>query len=110
MAERIFHMIAVSNGCCTYFTSLRTLADDLKAVKPTIMASAPRLWENLYLRIMKNVRESHWIRRGLFRAAYFSSRMVKGSVFLREYGELVVDAARTLGAGGPQGTGIPQRG
>lgn len=79
--ERIFHMIAVSNGCCTYFTSLRTLADDLKTVKPTIMASAPRLWENLYLRIMKNVRESHWIRRGLFRAAYFSSRMVKGSVF-----------------------------
>ncbi len=79
--ERIFHMIAISNGCCTYFTSIRTLADDLKAVKPTIMASAPRLWENLYLRIMKNVRESHWIRRGLFRAAYFSSRMVKGSFF-----------------------------
>lgn len=79
--ERIFHMIAVSNGCCTYFTSLRSLADDLKTVKPTIMASAPRLWENLYLRIMKNVRESHWIRRGLFRAAYFSSRMVKGSLF-----------------------------
>lgn len=79
--ERIFHMIAISNGCCTYFTSLRTIADDLKTVKPTIMASAPRLWENLYLRIMKNVRESHWIRRKLFAAAYFSSRMVKGSVF-----------------------------
>lgn len=79
--ERVFHMIAISNGCCTYFTSLRSIADDLKTVKPTIMASAPRLWENLYLRIMKNVRESHWIRRGLFRAAYFSSRMVKGSMF-----------------------------
>lgn len=79
--ERIFHMLSVSNGCCTYFTSLRTLADDLKSVKPTIMASAPRLWENLYLKILKNVRESHWIRRQLFRAAYFSSRMVKGSVF-----------------------------
>lgn len=79
--ERVFHMIAISNGCCTYFTSIRTLADDLKTVKPTIMASAPRLWENLYLRILKSVRESHWIRRGLFRAAYFSSRMVKGSVF-----------------------------
>jgi len=79
--ERIFQMIAISNGCCTYFTSLRTLADDLKTVRPTIMASAPRLWENLYLRIMKNVRESHWIRRGLFHAAYFCSRMVKGSLF-----------------------------
>ncbi|HCR29987.1 MAG TPA: long-chain fatty acid--CoA ligase [Opitutae bacterium] len=79
--ERVFHMIAISNGCCTYFTSLRTLADDLKKVKPTMMASAPRLWENLYLRITKNVRESHWIRRGLFHCAYFSSRMVKGSLF-----------------------------
>ncbi|MDQ8201605.1 AMP-binding protein [Pelagicoccus sp. SDUM812003] len=79
--ERVFHMIAISNGCCTYFTSLRTIADDLKKVKPTIMASAPRLWENLYLRIMKNVRESHWIRRGLFRAAYYCSRKVKGSTF-----------------------------
>ncbi|MBC2606897.1 AMP-dependent synthetase/ligase [Pelagicoccus albus] len=86
--ERIFHMIAISNGCCTYFTSLRTIADDLKAVKPTIMASAPRLWENLYLRIMKNVREAHWIRRGLFKAAYFSSRMVKGSVFFFQGKEL----------------------
>ncbi len=79
--ERVFQMIAISNGSCTYFTSLRTLADDLKKVKPTIMASAPRLWENLYLRILKNVRDSHWIRRGLFHCAYFSSRMVKGSLF-----------------------------
>ncbi len=79
--ERIFQMIAISNGCCTYFTSLRSLADDLKTVKPTMMASAPRLWENLYLRILKNVRESHWIRRGLFHTAYFCSRMVKESVF-----------------------------
>ncbi|EDY82244.1 AMP-binding enzyme, putative [Verrucomicrobiia bacterium DG1235] len=86
--ERVFHMIAVSNGCCTYFTSLRTIADDLKTVKPTIMASAPRLWENLYLRIMKNVKESHWIRRGLFRAAYFSSRMVKGSTFFFQRKEM----------------------
>ncbi len=79
--ERIFQMIAISNGCCTYFTSLRSLADDLKTVKPTMMASAPRLWENLYTRILKNVRESHWIRRSLFNAAYFCSRMVKGSLF-----------------------------
>ena len=79
--ERVFQMIAIANGCCTYFTSIRTIGDDLKTVKPTIMASAPRLWENLYLRIMKNVHAAHWIRRGLFHAAYFCSRMVKGSLF-----------------------------
>jgi len=79
--ERVFQMIAIANGCCTYFTSIRTIGDDLKNVKPTIMASAPRLWENLYLKILKNVSTSHWIRRGLFHAAYFCSRMVKGSLF-----------------------------
>ena len=79
--ERIFQMIAIGRGCCTYFTSIRTIKDDLKTVKPTIMASAPRLWENLYLGIMKNVKSSHWIRRGLFHAAYFCSRRVKGSTF-----------------------------
>lgn len=94
--ERIFHMISVSNGCCTYFTSLRTIADDLKTVKPTIMASAPRLWENLYLRILKNVRESHWIRRSLFRAAYFSSRMVKGPLFYFQGKEMDL-VGRSLG-------------
>ncbi|MBD5781437.1 AMP-binding protein [Pelagicoccus sp. NFK12] len=94
--ERIFHMIAVSNGCCTYFTSLRTLGDDLKAVKPTIMASAPRLWENLYLKIRKNVETSHWIRRALFRAAYFSSRMVKGSLFFFQRKEMDLEG-RGLG-------------
>lgn len=79
--ERVFQMIAISNGCCTYFTSLKSIGDDLKTVKPTIMASAPRLWENLYLRIMKNVQESHWIRRALFRAAYYCSRKVKGPMY-----------------------------
>ncbi len=98
--ERIFQMIAVSNGCCTYFTSLRSLADDLKTVKPTMMASAPRLWENLYLRILKNVRESHWIRRGLFHAAYFCSRMVKGSVFFLQGKKIDLEGRSQLQSAG----------
>ncbi len=100
--ERIFQMIAISNGCCTYFTSLRSLADDLKTVKPTMMASAPRLWENLYTRILKNVRESHWIRRSLFHAAYFCSRMVKGSVFFLQGKKVDLDGrniAQSIGLG-----------
>ncbi len=79
--ERVFQMVAISNGCCTYFTSIRTIGEDLKIVKPTMMASAPRLWENLYLRIIKNVSESHWIRRGLFHTAYFFSHLYKDSLF-----------------------------
>lgn len=100
--ERVFQMIALSNGCCTYFTSLRSIGDDLKTVKPTIMASAPRLWENLYLRIRKGVDESHWIRRALFHAAYYCSRQVKGSWYFLRGLELDMEGrtwARSLGRG-----------
>ncbi len=79
--ERVFQMIGISRGVCTYFTRVRTIADDLKAVKPTMMASAPRLWENLYLKILKSVDSGNAIKRGLFHAAYYCSRMVKGGVF-----------------------------
>lgn len=98
--ERVFQMIAISNGSCTYFTSLRSLADDLKTVKPTMMASAPRLWENLYLRILKNVRESNWIRRGLFRLAYFCSRMVKGSFFFLQRKKIDLEGRNAVASAG----------
>ena len=98
--ERVFQMIAISNGSCTYFTSLRSLTDDLKTVKPTMMASAPRLWESLYLRILKNVNESHWIRRGLFRVAYFCSRMVKGSLFFLQGKKMDIKGRNAVASSG----------
>lgn len=79
--ERVFEMIALSNGSCTYFTSIRTLGEDLRCVRPTMMASAPRLWENLYLKILKNVDGASPIKQALFKAAYFCSRMVKSGWF-----------------------------
>ena len=50
--ERVFEMLGVASGLCTHYTSLRHLSEDLKGVRPTIMASAPRLWEGLYQRIV----------------------------------------------------------
>ncbi len=78
--ERVFEMIAVSQGACTYYTNIRNLGDDLKIVKPTFMASAPRLWESIYLKIYGGVEKAPAIRRGLFTAAYFCSRHFKGAV------------------------------
>lgn len=75
--ERVFEMVAISWGIATYYTSLRSIAEDLKSAKPTVMASAPRLWESLYQKILGNVRAASPIRRGLFRAAYHSARAVK---------------------------------
>ncbi len=79
--ERVFEMIAVSRGCCNYYTSPRHLADDLADVEPTFMGSAPRLWENLHQRILKRVRETHPVRQALFHTAYFLAHYYKESVF-----------------------------
>ncbi len=79
--ERVFEMYTISFGACTYYSSIRTLSEDLKNVEPTFMGSAPRLWEKLHERILKNVRESHPVRRALFRIAYFLARNYKDSLY-----------------------------
>lgn len=82
--ERVFEMVALSWGVCTYYTSLRTIAEDLRAVRPTVMASAPRLWESLYQKILANLREGGAIKRALFQLAYGAARRVrKAQFFLR---------------------------
>jgi long-chain acyl-CoA synthetase len=75
--ERAFEMLSISRGVGTYYTSLRGLAEDLKVVRPTVMASAPRLWENLYLKILSNVKSAPPIRQRLFHLAYAVTRNVK---------------------------------
>jgi long-chain acyl-CoA synthetase len=75
--ERVFEMLCVSRGVATHYTSLRSLAEDLKTVKPTVMASAPRLWENLFLKILANVKSAPPVRRALFHLAYGATRHVK---------------------------------
>lgn len=75
--ERVFEMVAISMGACTYYTSLRHIGEDLKTVKPTVMASAPRLWENLYQKLMARIESGPPLKRALFRAARNSTSAVK---------------------------------
>ena len=75
--ERVFEMLCVSRGVSTHYTSLRALAEDLKTVRPTVLASAPRLWENLYLKILSNVKAAPPLRQKLFHLAYKTTRNVK---------------------------------
>lgn len=74
--ERIFEMVAIAMGACTYYTSLRAIGEDLKVVRPTLMASAPRLWESLYQKILSNVKSASPLRRVLFHTAYACARNV----------------------------------
>jgi len=46
-------------------------------VKPTIMVSAPRLWEGLYQRIVSKVQKAPPVRRLLFHAARFTAHEVR---------------------------------
>jgi long-chain acyl-CoA synthetase len=75
--ERVFEMVAISMGTCTYYTHLRTIGEDLKTVRPTVMASAPRLWESLYQKLMNRIDQAPPIRRKLFHAAQFCTCRVK---------------------------------
>lgn len=79
--ERVFEVYTIYCGSCTYYTSIRTLGEDLKNVEPTFMGSAPRLWESLHQRILEGVRSSHPVRRALFRIAYFLGHYYQESVF-----------------------------
>jgi long-chain acyl-CoA synthetase len=75
--ERVFEMVAISMGACTYYTHLRTIGEDLKTVRPTVMASAPRLWENLYQKLMDRIDQAPSIRQKLFHVARFCTCRVK---------------------------------
>ena len=75
--ERVFEMLSVASGLHTFYTSLRHLGDDLQSVRPTIMASAPRLWEGLHRRILSTVEKASPIRRALFHAARHCSHAIR---------------------------------
>lgn len=102
--ERVCEMMAISRGACTYYTSIRTIAADMEQVKPTVMASAPRVWESLYQKIQKKVADLPPLRRKLFRTAYFCSRQVQESWFFLS-GQALGLSGRSPGASALWGTG-----
>ncbi|HMV77382.1 MAG TPA: long-chain fatty acid--CoA ligase [Leptospiraceae bacterium] len=77
--ERVFEMTALSKGCCTYYTNVRNFREDLKTVRPTFMASAPRLWESVYQGIMSNLERASIIRKKMFSTAYYLASAVRSA-------------------------------
>ena len=75
--ERVFEYIGISQGVSTYYTNVRDMRDDLRKVRPTFMASAPRLWENIYQGIYNRIndpKQTPAIRKFLFNVAYAYSK------------------------------------
>jgi long-chain acyl-CoA synthetase len=86
--ERMFEMLSISRGICTYYTNVRNLREDLGIVKPTFMASAPRIWESVYQGILSKVESSPPVRKALFNAAYYCSKKFKGGIRFLTFREL----------------------
>ena len=75
--ERVFMYGSVHVGGSTYFTNVRDMRDDFQKCKPTFMASAPRLWESIYMGIYSKVndpKQTPPFRKALFNTAYFFSK------------------------------------
>jgi long-chain acyl-CoA synthetase len=72
--ERMVEYITIGAGCTTVYTNLRDLKQDLREQKPTFMASAPRLWEQIYLGIYNSVQSGSGVKKTLFKMAYALSR------------------------------------
>ncbi|MBN1756229.1 AMP-binding protein [bacterium] len=64
--ERIVKYSAVAVGAETFYTVAHTLLDDFQEQKPTILASVPRIWEMIYDRVMKKVKEKGKLERKIF--------------------------------------------
>lgn len=75
--QRYMEYVSIRFGGQSFYTNVRDLRDDFAKAKPTFMASAPRLWENIYNGIFTRVndpKQTPAIRRGLFKLAYFYSK------------------------------------
>lgn len=68
--ERAIDYAIIAIGAEIYYTTVRDLREDFKKAQPTFMASAPRLWENLYQGIKSKVQNSEGLQKFMFQFSY----------------------------------------
>ncbi|MBL0954131.1 MAG: long-chain fatty acid--CoA ligase [Leptospira sp.] len=78
--ERVFQMGTIAMGAVQYYTNVRNIREDLMIVKPTFMASAPRLWESIYQGIQSKIQTGSVIKKVLFKLAYGSALKIQRSI------------------------------
>ena len=80
-------------GSTSFIRSLRTVADDMLEVKPTVLLAVPLLAEKLYQRIDQNIKKS-FISAGLFKLD-FARKLIARKIVERFGGKM-----RIIGIGG----------
>lgn len=88
--ERAIDYAGTSMGCQIYYTNVRDIRDDFLKAKPTFMASAPRLWENLYNVIKQKTEKASPLQKNIFNIAYDITRNFKDAVDYLQGNKLTV--------------------
>ncbi len=81
--ERIAEYIIMGTGASISYTTIRTFAQDMAAVRPTFIASVPRIWEGIYAKVMaKMEKEPEKTRKIFFGLVSLSKKYVKAKKVL----------------------------
>lgn len=68
--ERFMLYCAIYSGCHYYYSNKKDLMEDFIRAKPTLMASAPRLWEQIYQKLRERIDKTEAFNRELFDLSY----------------------------------------
>ncbi|MBX3463529.1 MAG: long-chain fatty acid--CoA ligase [Planctomycetes bacterium] len=78
MYERIMDYLALATGAQLVYTDRRRIKDDLAAVRPTVFAAVPRIWEMLHDGLVGHAQKLTGLRGRLLRQGLGLSRLVGG--------------------------------
>ncbi len=102
--ERMIEYVVMAAGSLTIYTNIRDIKKDFREQSPTYMASAPRLWEQIYLGIFNTIQSGSPVKRTLFAMAYSLSkhygravRFLQGNELRLQKPDPVSTALRSLG-------------
>ncbi len=66
--ERVVYyaLVAVNGGTVAYVENMETISDNMIEVKPTVLASVPRIYEKIYSKVMDQVRQGSPTKQKIF--------------------------------------------
>ncbi len=76
MYERILDYVAFANGAQLVYTERRKIKEDLAAVRPTVFAAVPRIWEMLHDGVVGQASKMPGLRGHLLRYGLHLARLV----------------------------------
>lgn len=76
MYERIMDYLALATGAQLVYTDRRRIKEDLAAVRPTVFAAVPRIWEMLHDGLLQHAAKLHGLQGDLVRRGLAVARAV----------------------------------